>query len=74
MEVLKFKNGSRLIADMSDIVDILRQEEGFMDIADYIERHEKENNAVINSLNDEIDSLSDEISRLEEEIDILECA
>lgn len=74
MTVLSFKGNSRVVADISDIIDILRQEDGFSDIADYIEQHEKDHQAEIYSLNSDIEYLNEEISRLEDEIDMLECA
>lgn len=73
MPVIMFRGNPRVISGLRDIIDILRQEHGFDQIADYLEEYDKDNVAEIQELNHALDDAYEENERLQDELDEYEC-
>ena len=74
MPVIMFKGNPRVIPGLCDIIDILRQDKDYYEVADYLEQYEKDIDAEISGLNDQLDDMYDENERLQNELDEYECA
>ena len=69
MPVIMFKGNPRVISGLCDIIDILRQDKDYDQVADYLEQYEKDVNAEIEDLNTQLDDVSKENDRLQDELD-----
>ena len=69
MPVIMFKGHPRVISGLCDIIDILRQDKDYDQVADYLEQYEKDVNAEIEDLNTQLDDASKENDRLQDELD-----
>lgn len=69
MPVIMFKGNPRVISGLCDIIDILRQDKDYDQVADYLEQYEKDVNAEIEDLNTQLDDASKENDRLQDELD-----
>ena len=69
MPVIMFKGNPRVISGLCDIIDTLRQDKDYDQVADYLEQYEKDVNAEIEDLNTQLDDASKENDRLQDELD-----
>ena len=69
MPVIMFKGNPRVVSGLCDIIDILRQDKDYDQVADYLEQYEKDVNAEIEDLNTQLDDASKENDRLQYELD-----
>ena len=69
MPAIMFKGNPRVISGLCDIIDILRQDKDYDQVADYLEQYEKDVNAEIEDLNTQLDDASKENDRLQDELD-----
>ena len=69
MPVIMFKGNPRVISGLCDIIDILRQDKDYDQVADYLEQYEKDVNAEFEDLNTQLDDASKENDRLQDELD-----
>ena len=69
MPVIRFKGNARVVSGLCDIIDILRQDKDYDQVADYLEQYEKDVNAEIEDLNTQLDDASKENDRLQDELD-----
>ena len=69
MPVIMFKGNPRVVSGLCDIIDILRQDKDYDQVADYLEQYEKGVNAEIEDLNSQLDDASKENDRLQDELD-----
>ena len=69
MPVIMFKGNPRVVSGLCDIIDILRQDKDYDQVADYLEQYEKDVNADIEDLNTQLDDASKENDRLQDELD-----
>lgn len=69
MPVIMFKGNPRVVSGLCDIIDILRQDKDYDQVADYLEQYEKDVNAEIEDLNTQLDDASKENDRLQDELD-----
>lgn len=69
MPVIMFKGNPRVVSGLCDIIDILRQDKDYDQLADYLEQYEKDVNAEIEDLNTQLDDASKENDRLQDELD-----
>ena len=69
MPVIIFKGNPRVVSGLCDIIDILRQDKDYDQVADYLEQYEKDVNAEIEDLNTQLDDASKENDRLQDELD-----
>ena len=52
MPIITFKGNPRVISGLCDIIDILRQDKDYDQVADYLEQYEKDVNAALCELYD----------------------
>ena len=69
MPVIMFKGNPRVVSGLCDIIEILRQDKDYDQVADYLEQYEKDVNAEIEDLNTQLDDASKENDRLQDELD-----
>ena len=69
MPVIMFNGNPRVVSGLCDIIDILRQDKDYDQVADYLEQYEKDVNAEIEDLNTQLDDASKENDRLQDELD-----
>lgn len=69
MPVIMFKGNPRVISGLCDIIDILRQDKDYYEVADYLEQYEKDVDVEISGLNDQLDDVYKENERLQNELD-----
>ena len=69
MPVIMFRGNPRVVSGLCDIIDILRQDKDYDQVADYLEQYEKDVNAEIEDLNTQLDDASKENDRLQDELD-----
>ena len=69
MPVIMFKGNPRVVSGLCDIIDILRQDKDYDQVADYLEHYENDVNAEIEDLNTQLDDASKEYDCLQDELD-----